>query len=326
MNPGFWREKSVFVTGATGLLGSWMVKYLLEAKAEVTVLVRDRVPKSKLFLDGSFPNVNVVHGDLEDLPLLQRALNEYEIETVFHLGAQTIVPVANTNPLSTFEANIKGTWNILEACRVLGTVKRIVVASSDKAYGTQKVLPYDESMGLQGEHPYDVSKSCADLIAHMYFKTYGLPVCVTRCGNFYGGGDLNFNRLIPGTLRSIFNNEAPIIRSDGTYIRDYFYVEDGVEAYLLLAEKMLDLGLQGEAFNFSNELQITVLEMVNKLLTLNKSKLKPKILSQGSNEIPHQYLSAKKAREKLHWKPLYTLDESLLKTMAWYKELLEKST
>lgn len=326
MNSDFWRDRNVFVTGATGLLGSWMVKYLLETKANVTVLIRDRVPKSKLFSDGSFPDVNIVHGDLEDLSLLQRALNEYEIDTLFHLGAQTIVPVANINPLSTFEANIKGTWNILEACRILGgSVKRIIVASSDKAYGTQKVLPYDESMALQGEHPYDVSKSCADLIAHMYYKTYGLPVCVTRCGNFYGGGDLNFNRLIPGTVRSIFKNEAPIIRSDGTYIRDYFYIEDGVEAYLLLAEKMLELKLDGEAFNFSNELQINVLEMVNKIISAMDSKLKPKILNQGQNEIPHQYLSAKKAREKLGWKPKFTMEESLSKTIAWYKTILGES-
>ena len=325
MNHAFWRDKNVFVTGATGLLGSWMVKYLLEGKANVTALIRDRVPRSKLFSDGSFPNVTVVHGDLEDLPLIQRALNEYEIDTVFHLGAQTIVPVANTSPLSTFEANIKGTWNILEACRLLGgSVKRIVVASSDKAYGTQKILPYDEAMSLQGEHPYDVSKSCADLITHMYYKTYGLPVCTTRCGNFYGGGDLNFNRLIPGTLRSIFKDEAPIIRSDGTYIRDYFYIEDGVEAYLMLAEKMLDLGMQGEAFNFSNELQMSVLDMVKKLIDCTGSKLKPQILNQGQNEIPHQYLSAKKAREKLGWKPKFSLDESLQRTIAWYQELLGK--
>ncbi len=322
MDKSFWNGKNVFITGATGLLGSWMTKYLVEAGSNVTILVRDLVPRSKLHQDGSLNSVNVVHGCLEDYSLILRSLNEYEIDTVFHLGAQTIVPVANQNPISTFEANIKGTWNVMEACRVLGSVKRIVVASSDKAYGTQKTLPYNENMSLQGEHPYDVSKSCADLIAQMYHKTYNLPVCVTRCGNFYGGGDLNFNRLIPGTIRSVLRNEAPIIRSDGTYIRDYFYIEDGVEAYLLLAEKMNALKLEGEAFNFSNELQLSVVDMVGKVLKAMGSKLRPVIQNGGKNEIPHQYLSARKAKEMLGWKPKYSLEESLLRTIAWYDVFL----
>lgn len=322
MNPDFWKYRSVFITGATGFLGSWMVKALVEALANVTVLVRDWVPQSKLVTDSSFEKVNAVRGELEDFELLQRIINEYEVDTVFHLGAQTIVTIANNCPLSTFDSNVRGTWNLLEAARSTGRVERIVLASSDKAYGIHETLPYDESMPLQGAHPYDVSKSCADLIARMYHKTYGLPVSITRCGNFYGGGDLNFNRIIPGTIRSVLFGEDPVIRSDGLYIRDYFYIEDGVEAYLHLAEKMKDIHCEGEAFNFSNELQINVLDLVNRILSLMGSEHKPKVLNMVKNEIPHQYLSAKKAREILGWQPKYSLDEGLTRTIDWYKKFL----
>jgi CDP-glucose 4,6-dehydratase len=249
-------------------------------------------------------------------------MDEYEIDTVFHLAAQTIVTIANRNPISTFESNIKGTWNVLEACRRAPLVKRIIVASSDKAYGDQEKLPYDEDTPLEGKHPYDVSKSCTDLLCKAYFETYKLPVCVTRCGNFYGGGDLNFNRIVPGTIHSVLNEEAPIIRSDGSLVRDYFYIEDGVEAYLLLAEEMEKLKIKGEAFNFSNEIQVTVLELVEKILKIMKSELKPKILGEATNEIKHQYLSAKKAREILEWKPKYTLEEGLRRTTKWYEDFL----
>jgi CDP-glucose 4,6-dehydratase len=326
MDHSFWKHRNVFVTGATGLLGSWLTAALVKAGASVTILVRDWVPRSKVFSDATYPKVNAVRGELEDYNLLLRALNEYEIDTVFHLGAQTIVPTANRNPLSTFTANIQGTWNLLEACRIYGRTGRIVVASSDKAYGTQKVLPYDESMPLQGEHPYDVSKSCADLICASYHKTWGLPVCVTRCGNFFGGGDLNFNRLVPGTVRSILQGEAPVIRSDGSYIRDYFYIEDGAAAYMLLAEKMEALKLGGEAFNFSNEIQLSVKGMVEKVLGLMGSPLEPIILDEAPNEIPHQYLSAKKARTVLGWSPLFTLDESLKRTIDWYRTFFKSGT
>nr|WEZ52001.1 GDP-mannose 4,6-dehydratase [Bacillus subtilis] len=261
---------------------------------------------------------------LEDLAVIERALGEYEIDTVFHLAAQAIVGVANRNPISTFEANILGTWNILEACRKHPLIKRVIVASSDKAYGDQENLPYDENMPLQGKHPYDVSKSCADLISHTYFHTYGLPVCITRCGNLYGGGDLNFNRIIPQTIQLVLNGEAPEIRSDGTFVRDYFYIEDAVQAYLLLAEKMEENNLAGEAFNFSNEIQLTVLELVEKILKKMNSNLKPKVLNQGSNEIKHQYLSAEKARKLLNWTPAYTIDEGLEKTIEWYTEFFKK--
>lgn len=320
----FWKNKNVFVTGCTGLLGSYLVKELIDQGANVTGLVRDHVPQSNLYQGEHIKKMNIVRGSLEDLAVIERALGDYEIDTVFHLAAQAIVGVANRNPISTFEANILGTWNILEACRKHPLIKRVIVASSDKAYGDQENLPYDENMPLQGKHPYDVSKSCADLISHTYFHTYGLPVCITRCGNLYGGGDLNFNRIIPQTIQLVLNGEAPEIRSDGTFVRDYFYIEDAVQAYLLLAEKMEENNLAGEAFNFSNEIQLTVLELVEKILKKMNSNLKPKVLNQGSNEIKHQYLSAEKARKLLNWTPAYTIDEGLEKTIEWYTEFFKK--
>ncbi len=320
----FWGDRSVLITGCTGLLGSWMVAELVERGAKVTGLVRDLVPQSRLYTDNWADKINIVRGGIEDLGVMERAIAEYEVDTVFHLAAQTIVGVANKNPLGTFEANIKGTWNVLEACRLVGGVSRIVIASSDKAYGDQEVLPYDETTPLQGEHPYDVSKSCADLISRTYYVSYGLPVCVTRCGNFYGGGDLNFNRIVPDTIRSALRDKPVTIRSDGSYIRDYFYVKDGVLAYLHLAEQMDRKEVLGEAFNFSNELQITVLELVRKVLVLmNKTDLEPIILNQAKNEIKHQYLSAEKARKLLNWYPEYTLERGLEETIKWYDDFLK---
>ncbi|MES9768720.1 MULTISPECIES: GDP-mannose 4,6-dehydratase [Bacillus] len=321
---GFWNGKNVFVTGCTGLLGSYLVKELIDQGANVTGLVRDQVPRSNLYQGSQFEKMNVVQGELEDMQTIERALGEYEIDTVFHLAAQAIVGVANRHPVSTFEANILGTWNVLEACRRQPLIKRVIVASSDKAYGDQEQLPYDEDMPLNGKHPYDVSKSCADLISHTYYNTYGLPVCITRCGNLYGGGDLNFNRIIPQTIQLVLEGKAPEIRSDGTFIRDYFYIEDAVKAYLLLAEKMEEKGLAGEAFNFSNEIQLTVLELVDKILKAMSSELKPRILNQGTHEIKHQYLSAEKARKLLDWKPDYSIDEGLEKTIEWYREFFQK--
>ena len=317
----FWRDRSVLVTGATGLLGSWLVAGLRDAGAYVVCLVRDWVPDSELVRGGLLEKVNVVRGDLEDRDLLERALGEYEVRTVFHLGAQTIVGTANDNPVSTFESNIRGTWNLLEAARRSPKVTGIVLASSDKAYGEQPVLPYDENMPLIGRHPYDVSKSCADLIAQAYAHTYKLPVAITRCGNFYGGGDLNWNRVVPGTIRSILRGERPIIRSDGKFIRDYFYIEDGVAAYMLLAERVTGNDkLYGAAFNFSNESQIAVSDLVEKIIAKMGSKLRPQILNQASNEIRRQYLSAARARRDLGWSPRFSLDQGLDRTIAWYRE------
>ena len=319
----FWRDRSTFVTGATGLVGGWLVKSLVAAGADVVCLVRDWVPDCEMIRSGHLDKVKVVRGDIADQELLERALGEHEVDTVIHLAAQTIVGIANRNPVSTFEANIAGTWRLLEACRRSPRVKQIVIASSDKAYGDQPILPYDETTPLQGQHPYDVSKSCADLISYTYAKSYDLPVTITRCGNFYGGGDLNWNRIVPGTVRSVLRGQAPVIRSDGSFIRDYFYVEDGAAAYMLLAENMAkNPGLRGEAFNFSNELQVTVLDLTHKILDLMGSDLEPEVRNEASNEIKHQYLSAAKARRILDWEPLFTLDGGLEKTIRWYTEFL----
>jgi CDP-glucose 4,6-dehydratase len=307
---GFWRDRPVFVTGATGLVGAWLVRYLVNAGADVVCLIRDWIPQSEVIRTKLIEQVKVVRGDVRDQAVVERALGEYEVATVFHLAAQTIVGIANRNPVSTLESNVQGTWSLLEACRRSPAVKQIVVASSDKAYGDHDKLPYDEQAPLQGRHPYDVSKSCADLIARSYADTYGLPVAITRCGNFYGGGDLNWNRIIPGTIRSILYGERPVIRSDGSYIRDYFYVEDGAAAYALLAERLAERPeLAGQAFNFSNEIQVTVLQLVQRLLELMDSKLEPEIRDEVSNEIRHQYLSSAKARRELAWSPLFKLDD-----------------
>ncbi|HLX86575.1 MAG TPA: GDP-mannose 4,6-dehydratase [Terriglobales bacterium] len=319
----FWQDRSVFVTGGTGLLGSWLVKQLLESGANVVCLVRDWVPQSELVRSGRIEQVNTVRGDITDRGVIERVLGEYEVEIVFHLAAQTIVGIANRNPVSTFSANIEGTWTLLEACRRSPKVASIVVASSDKAYGDQEQLPYNESMPLQGRHPYDVSKSCADLIAQTYAVSYDLPVAITRCGNFYGGGDLNWNRVVPGTIRSVIREERPVVRSDGKFVRDYFYIEDGAAAYMLLAERLAsDASLRGQAFNFSNESQIDVLQMVNLILQKMKSQLEPEVLNQASNEIRHQFLSAERARTLLNWKPQFTLESGLERTLAWYREFL----
>jgi CDP-glucose 4,6-dehydratase len=323
MDANFWRDRPVLVTGATGLLGGWLTRRLQECGASVVCLVRDWVPQCELARTGLINSVTVVRGAIEDRELIERSLGEYEIDVVFHLAAQTIVGIANRNPISTFESNIAGTWNVLEACRRSPKVQAIVMASSDKAYGDQTVLPYSEDMPLQGQHPYDVSKSCADLIAQAYAHTYGLPVSITRCGNFYGGGDLNWNRVVPGTIRSILRGERPVIRSDGHFVRDYFYIEDGAAAYMLLAEHLMrNSELRGKAFNFSNESQVSVLELVNLILCAMGSELKPEIQNQANNEIRHQYLSAERARRLLHWAPEFTLEQGLKRTIAWYKEVL----
>lgn len=323
----FWKEKRVLVTGATGLVGSWLVNELLRRGAKVICLVRDWVPDTRLIAEGLLERVVSVRGSLEDLELAIRVLNEYEIDTVFHLGAQTIVGTASRSPLSTFESNIKGTWVLLEACRLCSSlVERVVVASSDKAYGVHSQLPYNEDMALQGCFPYDVSKSCADLISFSYYHTYGVPVAITRCGNLYGGGDLNFNRIVPGTILSALRGERPVIRSDGKYLREYFYVRDAVEAYIDLAERIPDEGIVGEAFNFGTEGPHSVLQMVQAILDLTgKQTLEPRILNEAKHEIPEQWLDCTRAHSRLGWQPRYTLDQGLKETIEWYSAWLERS-
>lgn len=316
----FWKDKKVFITGATGMLGSWMTHALVNAGATVTILVRDWVSRSLLFQGDTIDHVTIVHGELEDFELIQRVLSKYEIEYVFHLGAQTQVRTALISPKATFESNIRGTWNVLEAARLASTIKGIVVASSDKAYGTQPVLPYTEDAPLHGEFPYDVSKSCADLLARCYFLTYKLPVCVTRCGNLYGPGDRNFERIIPGTIKSVASGEQPVIRSDGTFVRDYFFTPDAVDGYLTIAENMHRAEIVGQGFNLSTMNKITVLDLFNRIIEIMGADVKPRILNKATNEIREQYLSSDKAERLLDWRPKHTLDEGLTITIAWYQQ------
>lgn len=320
----FWTDRSTLVTGATGLVGGWLVGSLLERGANVICLVRDQVPQSRLVSDGMLSRVNVVTGDVRDQALLERVLGEYEVDTVFHLAAQTIVGVANRNPVSTFETNIGGAWAMLEACRRSPAVKQVVIASTDKAYGDHASAVYDETTPLRARFPYDVSKACADMIAQSYAASFDLPVVVTRCGNFYGGGDLNWSRLVPGTIRSIIRGERPVIRSDGQYVRDYFYVEDGVAAYLLLAEQLAaDPELRGEAFNFSyDDANLTVLDLVDRILRQMGSTLTPVVQNIATGEIPVQRLDPGKARARLGWRPSFTVEEGLGRTIGWYERSL----
>jgi len=319
-----WSDKRVFVTGATGMVGAWLVKELLAQGAIVVVLVRDADPQSELFRSETIKRVTVVNGALEDLLVLERAINAQEIDTVFHLGAQTTVGTARRFPLQTFEANVRGTYNLLEACRLhQSLVKRVVVASSDKAYGDQVLLPYTEETTLQGRYPYDVSKSCCDLIAQSYFHTYELPVGIARCGNIYGGGDLNWSRVVPGTIRSILKGERPIIRSDGKFVRDYIYVKDAARAYLRLAEHLADKTVQGQGFNFSLGKPLNVLEIVGIIQKLMHAQhLQPVIQNTAKGEILNQYLSSEKAERLLKWQPSCGLEKGLEETISWYQEFL----
>ncbi len=320
----FGAQRRVLVTGATGIIGSWLIKELLAQGAYVVALVQDADPQSELYRSGDIQRVSVVNGDLEDFWTLQRAISQHEVDTVFHLGAQTIVGTAHRFPLPTFEANIRGTYNLLEACRLhRGMVRAVVVASSDKAYGEQPTLPYTEDMPLNGRHPYEISKSCADLIAQSYHHTYGVPVTIARCGNVYGGGDLNWSRIVPGTVRSCLHGEPPVIRSDGMYIRDYIYVKDITRAYLRLAERVDDDRVRGEAFNFSAESPLRVLELVQTILRLmDFQHLTPRILDHAEGEIRSQHLSAAKAHAILEWQPQFDLERGLLETIDWYRAFL----
>lgn len=323
----FWRGRNVLVTGATGMIGAFLLSDLLPEGSNIVALVKDGINESELFLNGIIDQVTVVDGCLEDFPLLERTIDTKDIEMVFHLGAQTIVGEAHRNPLPTFEANIRGTYNLLDACRRhADSVVGVVIASSDKAYGEQEELPYTEEAPLKGRHPYEVSKSCADMLAQSYNHTYGLRIGIARCGNVYGGNDLNFSRIVPGTIRSLIRGEAPEIRSDGTYIRDYIYVKDVSRAYMRLAESLGDDAVSGEAFNFGTEKPIEVLEIVKAIQKLmNREELEPVITRTAHGEIKSQYLDAGKAQRILGWRPRYSLDEGLTETIAWYQDYFENS-
>ncbi|MBU0703097.1 MAG: GDP-mannose 4,6-dehydratase [Chloroflexi bacterium] len=322
-SPSFWFDRPVLVTGCTGFLGSWLTIALVEAGAAVVGLIRDEVPFSYLRRSGYQNRIAVVRGDVTDYELVERTLNEYEVDTLFHLAAQTIVPIANRSPISTFEANVKGTWTVLEAARRSPTVTRVAIASSDKAYGAHEKLPYTEDAPLLGCYPYDASKACAELVARTYAVTYGLPIAVTRCANLYGGGDLNWSRIFPGTVRSVIRGERPIVRSDGTMVRDYLYVRDAVNAYLTLAERLDDPEVKGEPFNFGMDNPKPVLEIVQTIIAVSDyPDLEPVVLADAPNEIQAQYLDSGKARRVLEWSPRYSLEEGLKETLAWYQEFL----
>jgi CDP-glucose 4,6-dehydratase len=317
----FWKGKKVFVTGATGLMGSWVVKALMREGADIVALVRDRVPKSMLVREGLIDQITTVSGDLESLPTLERAIAEYNPHTVFHLAAQPLVQVAKRDPVGTLRANVMGTWNVMEACRLTGRA-HVVVASSDKAYGATDNLPYRETHPLQGRYPYDVSKSCTDLVAQMYAATYGVKTAIARCGNLFGGGDLNFDRTIPGLIKATLADERFVIRSDGQFVRDFLYVKDAAESYLTLGERLSeDKSISGEAFNFSLEERLTVLEIVQMALRImGRSDLKPIIQNIVTTEVREQYLDASKARERLGWQPKFGMEEAICETVDWYRE------
>lgn len=323
----FWRSRKVLVTGATGLLGSWLVPELIQRGASVVALVRDQVRGNSLLCGRWLKQVAVVRGSLTDEGLLQQALSEYSVQTVFHLGAQTLVGVARINPVGTLEANVRGTWLLLEAARQVG-VQQILVASSGKAYGESCQLPYREDHPLVGRYPYDVSKSCTDLITAMYACSYGIPVAIVRCGNLFGGGDLNFSRLIPGVIQATLQNQRFLIRTDGKFIRDFLYVEDAAAAYLWLAECMAtDSSLAGEAFNFGLEVRPTMIEITERIIRMmQRPDLEPIVQNLASAEIREQTLDTSKARKRLCWAPRFTLEEGLAKAIDWYREYFNCST
>ena len=321
----FWLDRNVLVTGCTGFLGSWLTIELVDRGANVIGLIFDEDPRSQLMRSGYDRRIRRVYGSVTDYLLMEQVLNEHEIECVFHLAAQALVGAAHRAPLPTFETNIKGTWTLLEAARRSPGLGRVITASSDKAYGDQEILPYTERSPLQGRHPYDVSKSCADLISLTYAETYDLPVCVTRCGNIYGGGDFHWDRIVPGTIRSLLRGQRPVVRSDGTLTRDYLYVKDIVAAYILLAERMDDPAIRGEAFNFGLDDPQSVLKMIEAIQHLaDRPDLEPIILDEVEHEIKHQYLDSTKAGRLLGWEPAWSLEEGLRETLAWYRDFWGK--
>jgi len=326
MEMNFWNNKNVFVTGGTGFIGTWLVKDLVDNGADVTCLVKD-YPKDSNFVELNLDKkTNLVFGDMLDLNLIKLTLEKYNIDTVFHLAAQPLVQIALKNPLETIQANIMGTLNILDSCRLNNKIKRIVVASSDKAYGPSDKLPYDETFPLRGIYPYDVSKSCTDLIASSYGITYNMPIAITRLSNVYGGGDLNFDRIIPETIKHILHNENILIRSNGKFTREFFYVKDAANAYLTLAEKINELNLKGDAFNFGTDQPIVILDLVKKIIDVSENKdAKIKILDTAKAEIKDQYLSSEKAKKTLDWEPKYSLEKGLKETYLWYKNYFKNN-
>ncbi|MDP3713058.1 MAG: GDP-mannose 4,6-dehydratase [Mycobacteriales bacterium] len=324
----YWSDKRVLVTGATGMVGSWAVRRLVDEGAHVVCLVRDADPQSELLRSGTINRTTVVNGRLEDYDAVERSVNEHDVDTILHLGAQTIVGTAYRSPMQTLQANVAGTWNVLETARVHpGLVRRVVVASSDKAYGSVPDLPYREDMPLRGTAPYEVSKSCTDLVSTSYAVTYGTPVAIARCGNIYGGGDLNWSRIVPGTIRALLRGEQPVLRSDGTFLRDYLYVEDVVDAYLVTAQALDGTVAPGEAFNFSDEKPLSVMDIYAAVCHATVGEaVAPLVLGQAKDEIKDQYLDAAKARSALGWSVAWGLERGLTETVSWYRQLLQSRT
>lgn len=318
----YWQDKNVLVTGCTGIIGSWLTRELVARGASVIGIIRDHVGYSNIFKNNLYQQINAAFGDITDYHFVSRVMAEYEVDTVFHLAAQTIVSIANRSPLSTFESNIKGTWVLLEACRLSPTVERVVVASSDKAYGCHEQLPYTEDYALKGNHPYDVSKSCADMLAQAYYNTYRLSVAISRLANVYGGGDLNFNRIVPGTIKAVLEDRPPVIRSDGSPLREYMFVADAVEAYICLAENLHRQDVAGQAFNFGPSRPNTVLEITEEIIRVSGKNFSPEIRGRGipMGEIKDQYCDCNKSKTVLGWEPKYNLELGLRETYKWYKD------
>lgn len=325
-DSSFWPYRSVAVTGGTGFVGSHLVDQLVGLGASVTVLVRDTVPPTSVSSRWA-GRVQEVRGPVEDQAIVERMLGDYQVSCLFHLAAQSQVEVANRNPVPTFESNVAGTWSVLEAARRSDLIESVVLASSDKAYGDQKVLPYTEDMPLDAVHPYDASKACADIIGQSFARSFGVPTAITRCGNIFGPGDTNWRRIVPGTVRDVLFGRRPVIRSDGTLTRDYLYVVDAALSYLRLAEALAkDPNLAGEAFNFSTERPLSVLELVALIQQAAGTTMEPDVQGTASHEIKHQYLSAEKARRSLGWQPSFTVEEALATSVAWYRTELEVGT
>ena len=324
MSSKFWKNKKVLITGSEGFLGSNLVKRLLSYGAEVAGLDIKTKRKNTVLTKEDYKKIKVIKGDVANYNLLKSILSKYKPEYIFHLAAEAIVDKCYKDPMKTFSSNIRGTWTVLEASRNSKRVKGIIIASSDKAYGSHSKLPYREETALSGSHPYDVSKSCTDLIARTYFNVYGTPAAVTRCGNIYGPGDFNFSRIAPDTIRSALSGKKLMIRSDGKFTRDYVFVEDIVDGYLMLAEKLKRKNLSGEAFNLSNEKPVSVLQFTKMIYKAANRKPRLNILNKAKYEIQDQYLSSKKARRILGWKPKHSLDKGLKRTIEWYKTYLNK--
>jgi CDP-glucose 4,6-dehydratase len=323
-----WKGRNVMVTGITGFLGTWIAKDLVERGANLIAFVRDEIPNMPLRTMDIYENLGaIVRGDIIDFGSVKRTLNEYEVDTCIHLAAQTIVGIAKRSPTTTFDVNIRGTWNVLEAARTSEMLKRLIIASTDKVYGEPINLPIKEEHPLLAAYPYDASKACVERLARTYFTTYGLPVSITRCCNIYGGGDLNFSRIIPGTIRSIIMNENPVIRSDGTPVRDFIYVKDASRAYMVLAENMHKKDVKGETFNFGSNAPINMLDLVNKIIKISgHTDLKADVQGERKPdaEIDEQYLSSEKAGKFLSWEPKFDIDSGLKETIKWYEDYFSK--